>query len=168
MLHGSSAATLWSRGGSQRRRSVAPFAARPASQKTGSSPKWRQQYLTNSGQVSGPAAKPFGGRKPSEFLQKLFALRETLQKLDSATELHQWHHDAALVLLSKGFEQIQHLDGLGRRDISRWSENPRVQALLFQALDSVTEAADNKRQNASASPICLVCGPGGKHGQHFV
>ena len=78
-------------------------------------------------------------------MEQLHRLRDSLQLLDASSICDPWRHEAALILLSKGFDQLQHLDGLYRRELRSWSDKPRVQTLLCKALDTVTANESTKR-----------------------
>lgn len=108
--------------------------------------KWRDICQQDTKTAKGHGAKPFGSYKPAAFLQKVLDLRESLRQLDKADDSQMWHHEAALVLMSKGFEYLHQLDGLQRRDIARWSDNQRVQSLLSLAVTVINESAESKRQ----------------------
>ncbi|CAE7673108.1 YRB2 [Symbiodinium necroappetens] len=108
--------------------------------------KWRNICQQDTKTAKGHGAKPFGSYKPAAFLQKVLDLRESLRQLDKADDSQMWHHETALVLMSKGFEYLHQLDGLQRRDIARWSDNPRVQSLLSLAVTVINESAESKRQ----------------------
>ena len=112
--------------------------------------QWRTHSSSDRSGTKSAPAKPFGGRAPSDFLMKVHQLRDSLQLMEASAVCELWHLEAALVLVSKGFEQLQQLDGLYRKDLKSWSDNARVQTLLFKALDAVTNAETVKRARISS------------------